>query len=225
MERVLIDQFYNENVLEAFTTIPDSCVDLIVSDVPYTLVGGGYTVKRDVVLRPNTVFANKGTVFKTPKIMEWIFDFYRILKDRSYCFIFMGDRSIKELRNLAEEAGFIYCQMLIMKKSNGVFNSYYFKDFEPILLFRKGKYKKFNKFGSTTTFPVKLNKGKNKLHPTEKPVSLLENFISDCSNEGDLVFDAFAGSASTLVAAKNLNRHYLGFEIDKKYYDRGIARL
>lgn len=62
-------------------------------------------------------------------------------------------------------------------------------------------------------------------HPTCKPVNILENLITNSSNEGDVVFDAFAGSGSTLVAARNLNRKYLGFEINPKWAKVASDRL
>lgn len=59
--------------------------------------------------------------------------------------------------------------------------------------------------------------GKDKLHPTQKPVDLIKELILNSSKEGDLVLDPFCGSGSTLVSAKKLNRNYLGYEIDTRY--------
>jgi len=63
------------------------------------------------------------------------------------------------------------------------------------------------------------------LHPTQKPVQLMEYLIKTYTNEGDLVLDNCAGSGTTLVAAKNLNRQFIGIEKEKKYYDICIERL
>jgi len=63
------------------------------------------------------------------------------------------------------------------------------------------------------------------LHPSQKPVDLLEYLIKTYSNEGDLVLDNCAGSGSTLVAAKNLNRNFIGIEKEQKYYEIIINRL
>ena len=62
-------------------------------------------------------------------------------------------------------------------------------------------------------------------HITPKPVALLEYLIKTSSNEGDVVLDCFMGSGSTLVAAVNTNRHYIGFELDEKYFDIACQRL
>lgn len=73
--------------------------------------------------------------------------------------------------------------------------------------------------------PINVKDKQKYGHPTCKPVNILENLITNSSNEGDIVFDAFAGSGSTLVAAKNLNRQYLGFEIDPKWAQIASDRL
>jgi site-specific DNA-methyltransferase (adenine-specific) len=57
-----------------------------------------------------------------------------------------------------------------------------------------------------------------KIHPTQKPVKLLETIISIFTDEGDIVIDPVAGSGSTLIAAENLNRKAHGFEIKKDFY-------
>jgi site-specific DNA-methyltransferase (adenine-specific) len=70
---------------------------------------------------------------------------------------------------------------------------------------------------------IHANRTGNKLHPTEKPIRLLERIIS--CNVGDTVFDPFAGSGSTLVAAKNLGRKYIGIELEQRYVDICNERL
>ena len=63
------------------------------------------------------------------------------------------------------------------------------------------------------------------LHPTQKPLALMEYLIKTYSNEWDLILDNCAGSGSTLVAAKNLNRQFIGIEKEKEYYDICLERL
>ena len=62
-------------------------------------------------------------------------------------------------------------------------------------------------------------------HPTQKPVALLEYLIQTYTNEGDVVLDNCMGSGSTCVAAVNTNRHYIGFELDEKYFQIACDRL
>ena len=66
---------------------------------------------------------------------------------------------------------------------------------------------------------------KNDLHPTMKPIPLIENAIKNSSKENDLIFDPFAGSGSTLVACEKTNRIGYGIELDPKYVDVILDRL
>ena len=81
--------------------------------------------------------------------------------------------------------------------------------------------------GSTERFPrdvqiFKSDKQKVSLHPTQKPVALLEYLIKTYTNENDVVLDCFMGSGSTGVAAINTNRKFIGIEKDENYFE--IAR-
>jgi len=67
--------------------------------------------------------------------------------------------------------------------------------------------------------------GKDKIHPTQKPVEILEYFIELCSNPGDVVLDTFAGSGSTGIAAKNTARQYILIEKDKKMFEKMSSRF
>jgi site-specific DNA-methyltransferase (adenine-specific) len=60
-------------------------------------------------------------------------------------------------------------------------------------------------------------KGEGGLHPTQKPVRLMQALIELTTKPGQIVIDPFAGSGSTLVAARNLGRHFIGFELETKY--------
>ena len=81
---------------------------------------------------------------------------------------------------------------------------------------------------SGTRYPnaiQKFNSDKEKLHPTQKPVALLEYLIKTYTNENDTVLDFTMGSGSTGVAAKNLNRKFIGIELDKTYFDMASKRI
>lgn len=67
--------------------------------------------------------------------------------------------------------------------------------------------------------------GKNKIHPTQKPYTMSERFILLNSNENDLIVDCFAGSGSTLYAAKKNNRRYIGFELNQDFYKKAKENL
>lgn len=63
------------------------------------------------------------------------------------------------------------------------------------------------------------------LHPTQKPIALLEELVKTFTNEGDLILDNTMGSGSTGIAALNLNRNFIGIELDKKYFDIAEDRI
>ena len=65
----------------------------------------------------------------------------------------------------------------------------------------------------------------NVVHPTQKPVALLEYLIKTYTNPGEIVLDNCMGSGSTCVAAVNAGRHYIGFELDEKYFQIACQRL
>lgn len=63
------------------------------------------------------------------------------------------------------------------------------------------------------------------VHSCEKPISLLEDLITELTNEGDTVFDCFMGSGSTGVACVNTNRNFIGIELDPNYYQIATERI
>ena len=63
------------------------------------------------------------------------------------------------------------------------------------------------------------------LHPTQKPVALLEELIKTFSNEGDVILDNCMGSGSTCVACKNTNRNFIGIELDENYFNIAEKRI
>lgn len=63
------------------------------------------------------------------------------------------------------------------------------------------------------------------VHPTQKPIEVIEKLINDSTHEGDLILNCFMGSGTTAVAAKKLNRNFIGFEIQEKYLEIAEDRL
>lgn len=95
---------------------------------------------------------------------------------------------------------------------------------ENIVFAVKGKYSfPGSRPKDLVTFP-KINSSKM-VHPTEKPVGLLANLISSVTKPGDLILDPFAGSGSTLVAAKKTGRRFIGIELDDDYFVTAQRRI
>ena len=101
----------------------------------------------------------------------------------------------------------------------------------------RGKYNKKNKLNNLTgkewikftkSWFIHTPKRRNKneiLHPAKYPESLVEEFISFFSKEGDWIFDPFLGTGSTLIAAGNTNRNGVGIELMKKYFNTSVKRI
>lgn len=66
---------------------------------------------------------------------------------------------------------------------------------------------------------------KNRIHPTQKPLNLINRLVLASSNPNDLVMDPFMGSGTTALACKENNRNYIGFEINNEYYQKSLLRL
>ena len=84
--------------------------------------------------------------------------------------------------------------------------------------------------GSTEKYPISIMKFQKPhpsvcVHPTEKPVALLEYLVKTYTNEGDVVLDNCMGSGSTGVACKNTNREFIGMELDEDYYKLACERM
>jgi len=80
---------------------------------------------------------------------------------------------------------------------------------------RKGTY--WGGFAIHNVFNYQAPKGKNRIHPTQKPLKLIERLIELATKKGDLVLDPFMGSGTTAVACIKLERNFIGFEISQKY--------
>jgi len=90
-----------------------------------------------------------------------------------------------------------------------------------------GKVKKIQTKNTGTRYPksiIRFNRERG-LHPTQKPVSLFEYLIKTYTDEGDLVLDNCMGSGTTAIACINTNRNYLGFELNKEYYELAKNRI
>ena len=91
-----------------------------------------------------------------------------------------------------------------------------------------GEYSPQYNFGKEYGYPKNILEFKREyrpVHPTQKPVALLEYLIKTYTNEGETVLDNCMGSGSTCVACVNLNRSFIGIEMDDKYYDISCKRI
>ena len=219
----------NQDVREVFKTIPDNSIDLVVTDPPYKTTSRGNAGTSGGMLQKE--INKKGQVFKHNNIkpQEYIPELYRVLKDGSHCYIMTNHVNLQEMLNVATESGFKFIKCLIWDKGNKIMGQYYMSSFEYILFLRKGKAKKINHCGTADILRVPNIKTKGEdgqnLHDTEKPVELMKIMIDNSSQEGDIVFDPFMGIGSTGVACLELNRRFIGVELDEQYFPIAKHRM
>lgn len=214
-----LNKIYNEDCIEGMKLLEDNSVDLVVTDPPYKTITGGNSNGKNSI-RPKGMLDGNRKLFKHQnniKISDWIGELYRILKDETHCYIFTNSLNLKNMLNESEKVGFKLHNILVWEKNNCTPSQYYMKNCEYVLFLRKGKAKWINDIGGSKTVHKFNNVIGNKLHPTQKPVDLLEFYINNSSKEGEIVLDPFMGSGSTAVACINTNRNYIGFEVDEEY--------
>ena len=122
--------------------------------------------------------------------------------------------------------GFQYKALLVWDKGDlgmGDIDASWCPSYEFIIYAKKGRRNLNHQRESVLRFS--RVGAKQRIHPTEKPVALLEELIKISTSPGDLIVDPFAGSASTLVAAKNLGRSCIGVEYDSERYKLASQRL
>lgn len=147
-------------------------------------------------------------------------------------YIFCSRMQIFELLNVFHNKHKCNYYILCWHKTNATpaYNHTYLSDTEYILYFYERGYNLLNPpdydhaktcFFSSTN---KAEKGKWR-HPTIKPQTILRKLIENSSKEGDIVLDTFMGSGSTAIACKSIKRKFVGFEINKQYYEMSQRRL
>lgn len=127
----------------------------------------------------------------------------------------------------ARNTGFTIKNVLIWRKNNhtaGDLEAQYGQCYEPILYLNKGR-RTINGKRLEDVWDFDRVPSDKLVHQNEKPIPLLMQCILKSSNEGDLVFDGFVGSASTALACLRTNRKFLGFELDKDYFNVAQRRI
>ena len=205
----------------------EDSVDLIVTDPPYrTITGGdkdGKNSKRPqgMLCGNRKLFAHQNNI--SPQ--DWMPKLYRVLKPGSHCYIFTNALNMHAMLTASHNAGFSLHNILVWEKNNCTPSQYYMKNCEYVLFLRKGKAKWINNIGDSKTVHKFDNILGSKLHPTEKPVDLLQYYILNSSSPGDLILDPFMGSGSTGEAALKCGRKFVGIEIDDSYFQVAEKRI
>lgn len=219
-------KLYQGDCIEIMQTIPEGKIDLIITDPPYKTITGGDSNGANSE-RPKGMLQGNRKLFKhqSIKISSWMPEIYRVLKEGSHCYIFTNSLNLQEMLNEATKAGFKLHNLLVWEKNNCTPSQYYMKNCEYVLFLRKGKAKWINNIGDSKTVHKFNNIIGNKLHPTEKPVDLLEYYLLNSSEPNDIVFDPFMGSGSMGEAAIKNGRRFIGVELDEGYFNIAQNRI
>lgn len=211
--------------LEIMKTIPSESIDCIVTDPPYKIITGGDSNGKNSKRPKGILSGNRELMKSIPKFSDWLEEMFRILKNGSQNYIMVNSSNLLKMANEIESAGFKIQNYLVWQKNNCTPSQYYMKNCEYTLFFRKGRAKYINDIGGSKTVHSFNNIIGNKVHPTEKPIDLMEFYINNSTNENDTVLDPFMGSGSTGVACRNINRNFIGIELDEEYYKIAKGRL
>lgn len=209
--------------LELMRDIPDGSVDMVLTDPPYKVISGG---NRSANRPMGMLSKNDGKIFKHNSIgfSDYLPDLYRVMACRSHIYLMVNLVNLEDAMRCVREAGFKVHNLLIWNKNNATPNRWYMKNVEYVIFARKGKAKTiFNP--SSKTCHAFGNVAPGRLHPTQKPVELMQHYIENSSGIGDTVLDPFMGSGTTGVAAKNLGREFIGIELDEEYFKIAKERI
>jgi site-specific DNA-methyltransferase (adenine-specific)/modification methylase len=212
--------------------IPSASVDLILTDPPYNLSQYS-TGNIEISWRKdfNNDVAEWDKVEFNPS--DWLEEFKRILKPEGNIFAFCSYNILGKWHETFDPEYDTF-QYIVWHKTNPppkFYKAGFLNSCELIVcMWNKGHTWNFSKQKEMHNFietPICMGSErlKNPKHPTQKPVRVLEHIIKIASNPNDVVFDPFCGVGSTGVAALNLNRQFIGIEIDEKYYKAAEKRL
>ena len=219
----------NIDCLEGLAAIPDKSVDCIITDPPYFLsmghAGSKTNAKAGEMLTSNRTFNDLAIC--TPFYKALFSEYARVLKEDGSFYFFTDWRGYAYYFPLIN-AALPVRNMIAWDKKSGPGSFYSFA--HELIIF--GTYKPKTKSGVGTNvwrLPA-FNSGAQstngeKVHPTQKPVELIEKMIQDSTEPGAVVLDTFMGSGTTAVACIKTGRSYIGFELDEKYHEIAQQRV
>lgn len=239
-----LNKIYNEDCLEGMKRIDDNSIDCIICDLPYGTTSCSWDeiipfdklweqYNRILKKNGNVVLFSSGTF--TLKVME------SNIKNLKYRLIWkknvptgMSSAKYRPMKYFEEICIFNEGKGTynpIMKERVGVGKScykyeHYCGKSNHISLEKKPKKydPDFVQPSDVLEFNVVPNR-KGKIHPTQKPIELIEYLVKMYSNEGDIILDNCMGSGTTAIACINTNRNFVGFELNKEYFDIAIKRI
>ena len=206
--------------LELMQSIPDGSVDMVLTDPPY---GMNYQSNRRTA-------TDKFDKIQNDIGLDWLNQFadecWRVMANDTAAYVFCSWHKV-DIFKQAFERKFKLKNMIVWVKNNhgsGDLKGAYAPKHEFILYMHKGRSLFRNGRAPDVVMADKVS-GAKMVHSTEKPVPLLETFITNNSDKSQLVLDPFMGSGSTGVACANIGRSFIGIELDADYFDIAEKRI
>ena len=236
-----LNKIYNEDCLEGMKRIPDGSVDCIICDLPY----GTTACAWDSVIPFDKLWEQYKRITKQNSAIvlfgnEPFSTFLRMSNIKNWKYDWIWNKKLK--------VGFLNAKKRPLKQYEIISVFSYGKcDYFPQMT--KGVYrnkKSYNNrkgngdsaYGHFETpktendvyYPSNILEYSNafqqgKIHPTQKPVALIQYLIRTYSNEGDIILDNCMGSGTTAIAAIREKRNFIGFELNKEYYEKACRRI
>ncbi|QSR35651.1 site-specific DNA-methyltransferase [Marinobacterium iners] len=221
---------FNNDCLNILRDMKSNSVDLILTDPPYdiknTKAGGNSKFNKSFqTVNDQLVSMNLVNGFNTEILDEMV----RVCKNINIMLFCNKAQLPFYMDYFVTKHG---CSFDLIKwvKTNAVptFKNKMLSDTEYCFYARKKGYCNPQSYEDAKTLyqaPINIRDKKFYGHPTIKPIDLLEKLVRNCSREGEVILDPFMGSGSTGVAALNLNRKFVGIEIDSFFYDISKSRI
>ena len=207
---------FHADCLDIMKEMDDNSVDFTLTDIPYDAVNRDSNGLRNL---------NKGNAdIITFDLDEFLKQVYRVTSN-SIC-IFCGKEQFSQIYQFFANISKGTVRPIIWEKTNpSPMNGQYIylSGVEMGVWYKKQGAKTFNAHCKNSVFHYP--NGRSKLHPTEKNHDLLRDLIQDNSNEGQVIFDPCCGSVAHCLVAKELNRKYIGIELDDKYFNIATDRM
>lgn len=221
-KKILMKNYIGKHdVFELLSIIKESGIilDAIITDPPYNISrkSNFHTMGRSGI--------DFGEWDKEFDITNWIKPSVDLLKNGGNIIIFNDWKNMSYLKDELESCNCTIKEMIIWKKANPMPRNrdrLYVTTCEFAIWATKGKNWTFNRQREkyeNTIFEYPIVHSKNRTHPTQKPIKLLEDLIKIHTNVGDIVLDPFGGSFSAAIACKNLGRGYISSDIDQNYVE------
>lgn len=195
--------------------------DLVVTDPPYKLTSGGRNSRAMSGKFAAERYDNSGRLMHITPWSEMPGPILDACKPDCDAYVMADSKNLFRAEAAFTAAGWKFHELLYWKKPSPTRCRFYMKNTEFILYLWRGKARDINHGGSTQDLPYP--RPKDAVHPTQKPLGLLEELICNSSGPGDLVLDPFAGSGSTLVAAMRSGRRAIGVELSPENAARSAS--